>query len=77
MLNKGGIYPPSANEIHAAMLPRTRSKDSIALQNNLKNRYGGAANIVEQGRIESQRLLMERYQRLNVDQNTPDMMMGN
>lgn len=31
LLNKGGIYPPSANEIQAAMLPRTRSKDSLAL----------------------------------------------
>ena len=42
--NKGGIYPPSANEIHAAMLPRTKSKDSISqLQNKLQNRYGAGA----------------------------------
>lgn len=34
------------------------------MQNNLRNRYAGAQSIVEQGRIESQRLLMERYRRI-------------
>lgn len=39
------------------------------MQNNLRNRYGGAQSIVEQGRIESQRLLMERYRRIELGQN--------
>lgn len=63
-----GIYPPSANEIQAALLPRERSKENLGAQQPVMNkRYGGAQNVVEQGRIESQRLLMERYQRVNND----------
>lgn len=31
----------------------------------MNKRYGNAQNIVEQGRIESQRMLMERYNRVN------------
>jgi hypothetical protein len=30
------------------------------------NRYGGASGIIEAGRQESQRLLMERYRRIDV-----------
>jgi len=40
------------------------------MQNGLhNNRYGSASsNIVEQGRIESQRLLMERYRRIELNE---------
>lgn len=35
------------------------------------NRYGaGASGIIEAGRQESQRLLMERYRRIDVDNNS-------
>lgn len=57
------IMPPSAGEIQAALLPRNYSRDHIALQNKIQQRYSNAASIVEQGRIESQRLLMERNAR--------------
>lgn len=62
--------PPSVNEL-SHLLPRSHSKDSLHLKNNLvNNRYGGGANsIVEAGRVESQRLLMERYRRIDVSEN--------
>ena len=48
------------------ILPRARSKDSINLVNNLRDQYkGNVQNVVEMGRIESQRLLLENYQRLD------------
>lgn len=62
--------PPSQAEMNAHM-PRTRSKDSVpTMQNNLhNNRYGSAASsVVEQGRLESQRLLMERYRRIELSE---------
>ena len=47
---------------------RSRSKDSIPLSNNLREVYKNmnARNVVEEGRIESQRLLMENYRKIDV-----------
>jgi len=48
-------------------MPRTRSKDSIQLTNNLRDLYrnhAGALNVVQHGRIDSQRLLLENYKKL-------------
>ena len=50
------MLPPSASEL----LIREKQND---LQAN-RNKYGGVANVVEQGRLESQRALMERYRRV-------------
>ena len=47
-------------------MPRTRSKDSIHLSNNLRDlyrNYAGAHNIVHYGRIDSQRLLIENQKK--------------
>ena len=49
-------------------MPRTRSKDSIQLTNNLRDLYrhhAGALNVVQHGRIDSQRLLLENYKKLD------------
>ena len=55
-----------ARELHPS-----RSKDYLHQASNLRNnRYAGAGSIVEAGRVESQRLLMERYRRLD-DNATP------
>ena len=54
------IYPPSANEIQAAMLPREKSGEQMHVG---ANKYGNVQNVIEQGRIESQRMLIDRYQR--------------
>lgn len=43
------------------------NKENSQLQNIQKVRYQGPASIVELGRIESQRLLLERYRRLDID----------
>ena len=55
-------------------LSRARSKDYIhshqppPSESSLGgNRYGGASGIIEAGRQESQRLLMERYRRIDVE----------
>lgn len=62
--------PPSINEM-SHLLPRTRSKDSLQPSYYQQNKYANAANIIEQGRLESQRMLMERYKRIDVsDLNT-------
>jgi len=51
------------------MIPRARSKDSLVpLSNNLREVYkqmGGAQNVVQMGRIESQRLLQENYRKID------------
>lgn len=50
------------------LMPRTRSKDSIQLTNNLRDLYrhhAGALNVVQHGRIDSQRLLLENYKKLD------------
>ena len=46
---------------------RSRSKDSMPIQNNLREVYKnmGANKVVEAGRIESQRLLMENYKKID------------
>jgi len=64
----GYLMPPSGSD---HVVPRTRSKDSMpTMQNNLhNNRYGSAASsVVEAGRLESQRLLMERYRRIELSE---------
>lgn len=48
------------------MMPRTRSKDSIIQINNNLNNYkvmSGPQRVVEAGRLDSQRLLLENYHR--------------
>lgn len=69
----GYLMPPSQNEMGSlgSQVPRTRSKDSMpTMQHNLhNNRYGSAASsVVEAGRLESQRLLMERYRRIELSE---------
>ncbi|TNV84563.1 hypothetical protein FGO68_gene913 [Halteria grandinella] len=51
-----------------AAIQRTRSKDSIQISNNLRDlykHYAGAQNVIQHGRIDSQRLLMENYKKLD------------
>ncbi|CDW84557.1 protein kinase domain containing protein [Stylonychia lemnae] len=51
------------------MMPRTKSKDSLLIYNNLRDVYrnmgGGAQSIVQAGRLESQRLLLDHYKRVD------------
>ena len=47
-------------------LARAYSKDQLYNDGMRQNKYAGAGSIVEAGRVESQRLLMERYRRLDV-----------
>jgi hypothetical protein len=66
---------PNSNSIDAlnqAYMQRSRSKDAVTLASQLKsNRYGGgAASVIAEGRLESQKLLMERYRRIDVSENS-------
>jgi hypothetical protein len=58
------MLPPSANEI-SALIPRSQSKDALPMVSRQQQKYGGAMSVVKQGRIESQRMLMERYRRID------------
>ena len=51
------------------MLPREKSGEQMHVG---ANKYGNVQNVIEQGRIESQRMLIDRYQRgvNNQDQNS-------
>ncbi|CDW81246.1 protein kinase domain containing protein [Stylonychia lemnae] len=48
------------------LMPRTRSRDAISINNNLSNYKSmiGAQRVVEAGRLDSQRLLMENYRKI-------------
>jgi hypothetical protein len=47
-------YQNNIDAINQGYLYRSRSKDAVGLQNNLKsNRYGGAASVIAEGRMES------------------------
>jgi hypothetical protein len=49
------------------MMPRNRSRDALGLQNGLRDAYKqmvGANNIVAAGRLESQRLLLDHYRKV-------------
>lgn len=49
------------------MGPRSRSKDSMPFQNNLRDVYKqmtGAQRVLEGGRLESHRLLGDHYRRI-------------
>eukprot|EP00347_Sterkiella_histriomuscorum_P008187 403346048 len=54
------------NAIPGPLMPRTRSRDAINIQNNLHNykQMTGANRIVQGGRIDSQRLLYDNYRKL-------------
>ena len=66
------VYGPSSrnsqiSEAQSRPLARAYSKDYLNQGSQLRsNRYAGAASIVEAGRVESQRLLMERYRRIDI-----------
>lgn len=63
----GGINNINMAE-EAASIQRARSKDSLQLHNNLRDVYkqiGGAQRVLQEGRIESQRLLMENYRKID------------
>ena len=49
-------------------LHRAYSKDYLHKEGGgmRQNKYAGANSVVEAGRVESQRLLMERYRRIDV-----------
>jgi hypothetical protein len=51
------------------MLPREKSGEQMHVG---ANKYDNVQNVIEQGRIESQRMLIDRYQRgvNNQDQNS-------
>jgi hypothetical protein len=61
------MLPPSASELIV------REKQNDILGN--RNKYGGVSNVVEQGRLESQKALMERYRRIDPIGN-PDHYQG-
>lgn len=65
-------YGPQASSIESLnpnFLYRSRTKENQVLgsKNHLNsNRYGGAASIIAEGRLDQQKMAMERYRRIDV-----------